>query len=79
MKAGVSYIHTQHKHVILTVSGKSIGVVFLRRATSSPSEQNGRHFSDDIFKCVFVNEKFVFQISPKFVHKGPIDNNPALV
>ena len=43
--------------------------------------QNGRHFADDIFRCIFVNEKFcVFvKISLKFVPKGLIDNNPALV
>ena len=27
---------------------------------SPPSGQNGHHFPDDIFRCVFVNEKFVF-------------------
>ena len=34
-------------------------------------------FSD----AIFVNEKFfiLIQISPKFVPKGPIDSNPALV
>ena len=25
---------------------------------SSPSGQNGRHFADDIFRCIFGNEKF---------------------
>ena len=44
-------------------------------------EQNGRHFADDIFRCIFVNEKFciLIKISLKFVPKDPIDNNPALV
>ena len=44
-------------------------------------EQNGRHFADDIFKCIFVNEKFciLIKISLKFVPWGPIDNNTALV
>ena len=43
--------------------------------------QNGRHFADDIFKCIFVNEKFCIltTISVNFGPKGPIDNNPALV
>ena len=43
--------------------------------------QNGRHFADDIFRCIFVNGIFciLIKISLKFVHKGPIDNNPALV
>ena len=29
---------------------------------SSPPEQNGRHFTDDIFICIFVNEKFCILI-----------------
>ena len=43
--------------------------------------QNGRHVANDIFKCIFVNEKFciLIEISLSFVPKGPIDNNPALV
>ena len=43
---------------------------------------NGRHFADDIFGYIFVNEKFCIlsKISlKKFVPKGPIDNNPAVV
>ena len=37
--------------------------------------------ADDIFKCIFLNEKFciLIQISLKFICKGPIDNNLALV
>ena len=48
---------------------------------SSLPEQNGRHFADDIFKCIFVNEKFgiLIRISLKFVAKGPIGNKSALV
>ena len=48
---------------------------------SSPPEQNGHHFADDIYRCIFVNEKFciLIKISLKFVLKGPTDNNPALV
>ena len=42
---------------------------------------NGRHFPDDIFKCIFLNESIwiSFEISLKFVPKGPINNIPALV
>ena len=45
------------------------------------SRQNGCCFADDIFICIFVNEKFcnLIKISLKFVPNGPIDNNPALV
>ena len=37
--------------------------------------------ADNIFKCIFVNEKFrsSIRISLKFVPRGPIDNSPALV
>ena len=42
--------------------------------------QNGRHFADDMFKCIFVNENFwiPIEISLKFVPKGPFNNIPAL-
>ena len=51
---------------------------------SSSLGQNGRHFTDDVFRYIFVNEKFcilinLIRISLKCVLKGPIDNNPALV
>ena len=43
--------------------------------------QNGNHFQDDIFKCIFSSENILIliMISLKFVLKGPADNNPALV
>ena len=43
--------------------------------------QNGRHFPDDAFKCIFLNENvwISIKISLKFVSKGPINNIPALV
>ena len=43
--------------------------------------QNGRHFPDDIFKCIFLNENvwISLKISLKFVLKGLINNIPALV
>ena len=43
--------------------------------------QNGRHFADDIFKCIFLNENvwIPIEISLKFVPKGPINNIPVLV
>ena len=36
---------------------------------SSPPGQNGRDFTDDIFNCIFVNEKFciLIKITLKFV------------
>ena len=43
--------------------------------------QNGCHFPDNIFKCIFLNETvwISIKISLKFVPKVPIDNIPALV
>ena len=43
--------------------------------------QNERHFADDIFQCIFLNENILIsiKISLKFVPKGPINNIPALV
>ena len=42
---------------------------------------NGRHFVDDIFKCIFVNKNIWISItiSLKFVPKGPVDTIPTLV
>ena len=43
--------------------------------------QNGRHFADDTFKRIFLNEnvRISIKISLKFVPKGPINSIPALV
>ena len=48
---------------------------------SSPPGQNGRHFPDNIFKCIFMSENFciLIWISLKFVPKVPINNIPALI
>ena len=42
--------------------------------------QKGRHFPDDISKCIFLNENvwIPIEISLTFVPKGSINNNPAL-
>ena len=43
--------------------------------------QDGRHFPDDTFKRIFLNEnvRISIKISLKFVPNGPIINIPALV
>ena len=53
----------------------------LHTPTSWQNGQNGCHVADNIFRCIFVNEKFsiLINILMKFVPKGLIDNNPALV
>ena len=42
--------------------------------------QNGRHFPDNIFKCIFWDEnvRISIDISIIFVPKGPINNIPSL-
>ena len=51
------------------------------RSNTLRPRQNGRHFPDDIFKCIFLNENvwISIKISLKIVPKGPINNIPALV
>ena len=48
--------------------------------TLSP-RQNDDHFTDDIFKCISLNENFQIlnEISPKYVPPGLIDNMAELV
>ena len=43
--------------------------------------QNGLHFADDIFKCIFFNENLgiLIKISLKFVPAGPMNNLITLV
>ena len=54
---------------------------FVYRINTLRPKQNGRHFADDTFKYIFLNENVIIsvKISLKFVPKGPINNNPALV
>ena len=44
------------------------------------SRQNGHHFTDNILKCISLNENIWIYIKTtlKFVPKGPINNIPAL-
>ena len=57
-------------------SGHASGIINTLRP-----RQDGRHFPDDIFKCIFLNENVLIsiKISLKFVPKGQINNIPALV
>ena len=49
--------------------------------TALRPRQNGRHFADDVFKCIFLNENVGIPIiiSLKIVPKGTINNIPSLV
>ena len=59
----------------------SNGWLMVEKLNTLRSGQNGRCFTDDTFKRIFLNETFriSIKISLKFVPKGPINNNPALV
>ena len=56
-------------------------VCFARCLTHLLLGQNGRRFADDIFRSIFMNEKFCILIksSLKFAPMGPIDKNPAVI
>ena len=70
--------HKDSIEIVLTSSSVRFKVAGLN--TLRP-RQNGRHFADDILKCIFLNENvwIPIEISLKFVPKGLIDNIPALV
>ena len=53
----------------------------MRKFNTLRPRQNGRHFADDTFKRIFLNEnvRISIKISLKFVPKCPINNIPALV
>ena len=63
-----------HAFQIQTCSG-------IARINTLRPRQNGRHFPDDIFKRIFLNDKvkILLRISIKFVHRVQIDNIPALI
>ena len=58
-----------------------IGILMNASINTLRPRQNGRHFADDIFKCIFLNENvwIPIKVSLKFVPKDPINNIPAMV
>ena len=72
--------------LIISISPKIPEPLFTKKCLSDKlntlrPRQNGRHFPDNIFKCIFFNENVSISIknSLKFVPKGSINNIPALV
>ena len=63
------------------ISYETMDLITYPCVNSSPPGQNSRRFADDIFKCIFINEKYIIMIliSLNFVCTGPIDNNASLV
>ena len=74
------YIH-QNKIALASRTHQTDSFILSAMINTLRPRQNGRHFADDIFKCIFLNENVWIQIeiSLKFVPKGPINNNPSLV
>ena len=62
------------------VNGDMLQSAFFIVNTLRP-RRNKRHFADDIFKCILLNEIvwISIKISLKFSPNGPINNIPALV
>ena len=64
----------------LTILLLTITIILIFFNTLRP-RQKGRHFADDIFKCIFVNENIwnPTEISLKFIPRDQINNILALV
>ena len=76
-----TYIFIQ-ENAVGNIFCKSSTILLMRQWVNSLRlRQNGRHFADDIFKCIVVNENIwiPIKISLKFVPKGSINNIPVLV
>ena len=69
-----------HGTVMTEFNDVSLDINDSKISTLRP-RQNGRHFPDDLYKCIFLNENvwISIKISLKFIPKCPIDNIPALV
>ena len=67
---------------VATTEGVALAKCVTRVHTFKP-RQDGRHFADNILKCIFFNENVwvLIKIALKFVPKGPITciNMPSLV
>ena len=68
-------------YIYLFYSKRYVSVTYGVTVNTLRPRQNGRHFADDTFKCLFLNENIwiPIKISLKIVPKGSINNIPALV
>ena len=69
--------HGQEDDVLVLTPIQSLQHLVIEKViimTPSPG-QNGRHFSDVVFKCIFINKKncISIRISLKFVPTDPVD------
>ena len=72
--------------LIISISPKIPAPLFTKKWLSDKlntlrRRQNGRHFPDNIFKWIFLNENvsILIKISLKFVSERPINNIPSLI
>ena len=67
--------------IIIHITATRFALWAQKRINSLKPRRCRRHFEDDIFKCIFLNEKILIpsKIPLKFIPKGPINNIPALV
>ena len=86
-RGGTTYLHPHTRFLCLLsiplhpITGADIfGYMSLQLNTLRP-RQKCRHFADDIFKCILLNENvwISLKICLKFVLKVPINNIPVLV
>ena len=80
MKAEEDLVHRHTCNKIL-INISVYDILFENIIFTLRHRQNGCHFTDDIFKCIFLNENIwiSIEIPLKFVPKSPIKNIPALV
>ena len=76
-----TFDHKATSHYPKKRSAMPYGITRPQSVNTLGPRQNGRHFAEDIFKCIFLNENiwFSIKISLKFVPEGPINNIPVLV
>ena len=77
----IHWVVISKDHMVFHIITSSSGMECCFCLYPSLPGQNGRHFADEIFKCIFMNEKLrvLIQISIKFVPKGPVDNDLVLM
>ena len=75
MYLAITWTNDDHQDQLMSILKQYYQINTLR------PRQNGRHFADNIFKCIFLNEnvQISIKISLNFVPRGQINNIPALV
>ena len=69
------------REAYLSLKSRIATIISWRTLNTLRPRQYGRRFADDTFKRIFLNEnvRISIKISLKFIPRGPINNNPALV